>query len=102
MAHLWDEVMLGTFAEAAAPGETVLTATPGAVSPGAPELAGVESLSGKVFVDVSNPPDFSKGTPSTTRFPTPNRWESRSSQRPGRSRRSATGSSARTRNHSAA
>jgi hypothetical protein len=68
LAHLGDEVMLGTFAEAAAPGETVFTATPGAVSLGALELAGVENLSGKVLIDVSNPRTSRRARPPPLGF----------------------------------
>jgi 8-hydroxy-5-deazaflavin:NADPH oxidoreductase len=59
------EVRLGTFAEAAAQGETVLNATPSAVSREALEQAGEENLSGKVLIDISNPLDLSKGMPPT-------------------------------------
>ena len=41
------------------------------------------------------PPDFSKGMPPTSWSPTADRWESRSGGRPGRPRRSATGTAQR-------
>lgn len=56
---------LGTFAEAAAHGEMVVNATAGAVSLEALELAGKDSLNGKVLIDVANPLDFSQGMPPT-------------------------------------
>ena len=59
------EVGLGTFAEAAAHGETVVNATAGAVSLEALEQAGGDNLSGKVLMDISNPLDFSRGMPPT-------------------------------------
>jgi predicted dinucleotide-binding enzyme len=59
------KVGLGTFAEAAAHGETVLNATAGAVSLEALEQAGGDNLSGKVLMDISNPLDFSRGMPPT-------------------------------------
>ena len=59
------KVGLGTFAEAAAHGETVVNATAGAVSLEALEQAGGDYLSGKVLMDISNPLDFSRGMPPT-------------------------------------
>jgi len=59
------KVGLGTFAEAAAHGETVLNATAGAVSLEALEQAGGDNLSGKVLMDISNPLDFSRDMPPT-------------------------------------
>jgi predicted dinucleotide-binding enzyme len=59
------KVGLGTFAEAAAHGETVVNATAGAVSLEALEQAGGDNLSGKVLMDISNPLDFSRGMPPT-------------------------------------
>src|SRR5919199_3122885 len=56
-------VRLGTFAEAAAHGETVVNATAGAFSLEALEHAGEDNPNGKVLIDVSNPLDFSKGMP---------------------------------------
>jgi 8-hydroxy-5-deazaflavin:NADPH oxidoreductase len=64
-------VMIGSFAETAAHGETVFNATNGAASLQALSMAGAENLSGKILVDVSNPLDFSNGfPPSLTVFGT--------------------------------
>jgi predicted dinucleotide-binding enzyme len=64
-------VMIGSFAETAAHGETVFNATNGAASLQALSMAGAENLSGKILVDVSNPLDFSNGfPPSLTIFGT--------------------------------
>jgi predicted dinucleotide-binding enzyme len=51
------------FADAAAHGELVFNCTNGAASLDALNAAGVENLSGKVLVDVSNALDFSQGPP---------------------------------------
>lgn len=59
------EVGLGTFAEVAAHGEMVINATAGVVSLEALELAGEDSLNGKVLIDIANPLDFSQGMPPT-------------------------------------
>jgi predicted dinucleotide-binding enzyme len=53
----------GTFAEAAAFGEIVLSCTLGEKALEALRAAKKENLEGKVVVDVSNPLDFSKGMP---------------------------------------
>ena len=53
----------GTFADAAAFGETVVNATAGGASLDALAAAGVENLAGKVLIDISNPLDFSRGMP---------------------------------------
>ena len=53
----------GTFAEAAAFGEIVLSCTLGEKALEALRAARKENLEGKVLVDVSNPLDFSKGMP---------------------------------------
>ena len=55
----------GTLAEAAAFGEIVVNATPGAASLEALEAAGAENLAGKTLWDISNPLDFSQGMPPT-------------------------------------
>ena len=55
----------GTFADAASFGELVINCTAGSVSIEALGMAGSHNLKGKVLVDVSNPLDFSKGTPPT-------------------------------------
>jgi predicted dinucleotide-binding enzyme len=59
------DIGLGTFAEAAAHGETVVNATAGAVSLEALELAGENNLNGKVLIDLANPLNFSEGRPPT-------------------------------------
>lgn len=53
----------GTFADAAAHGETIFVATSGAGTLDAVRLAKKENLAGKLVVDVTNPLDFSKGMP---------------------------------------
>jgi len=55
----------GSFADAAAFGELVVNATAGAHSLDALELAGAESLAGKVLLEAPNPLDFSQGMPPT-------------------------------------
>ena len=57
------KVQLGTFQESAAFGEIVINATNGANSLNALDLAGEETLAGKILIDLSNPLDFSKGMP---------------------------------------
>lgn len=55
----------GSFADVVRHGELVINATAGPASLAALKAAsGGEALSGKVLVDVSNPLDFSNGTPS--------------------------------------
>ena len=58
-----DSASQGTFADAAAFGETVINATDGAASIDALKAAGEDNLAGKVLVDVANPLDFSAGLP---------------------------------------
>jgi predicted dinucleotide-binding enzyme len=53
----------GTFADAAAAGETLFNCTAGTGALAALEAAGAANLAGKVLVDVSNPLDFSRGMP---------------------------------------
>ena len=53
----------GTFADAARSGDMIVNATGGMVSLDALGAAGPENLAGKVLIDVSNPLDFSQGTP---------------------------------------
>ena len=53
----------GTFADAAAFGEIVFSATLGKAAVEALKAAGPGSLDGKLLVDVSNPLDFSMGMP---------------------------------------
>jgi 8-hydroxy-5-deazaflavin:NADPH oxidoreductase len=55
----------GTFATAAESGELVFNCTGGGVALDALRAAGAGNLAGKVLVDVSNPLDFSRGTPPT-------------------------------------
>jgi 8-hydroxy-5-deazaflavin:NADPH oxidoreductase len=56
-------VKLGTFADAAAHGELVVNATPGAASMDALRLAGEANLAGKVLVDIANALDHSQDMP---------------------------------------
>ncbi len=58
-------VKLGTFADAAAHGETVFNATAGMASLDALQAAGAANLDAKILVDVANPLDFSQGMPPT-------------------------------------
>jgi predicted dinucleotide-binding enzyme len=58
----------GSFADAAAFGETVINATAGAASVEALEAAGADNLKGKVLIDVANPLDFSRGMPPLLSF----------------------------------
>jgi predicted dinucleotide-binding enzyme len=53
----------GAFADTAAYGELVFNCTAGSGSLEALGMAGAENLAGKTLVDVSNPLDFSQGTP---------------------------------------
>jgi predicted dinucleotide-binding enzyme len=55
----------GTFAEAATFGEIIFNCTLGGATIDILKSAGTENLKGKIIVDVSNPLDFSKGTPPT-------------------------------------
>ena len=64
-AEAGDGASEGTFEDAAAFGELVINALPGAVAVSALQSAGPENLAGKVLIDVSNPLDFSKGMPPT-------------------------------------
>jgi predicted dinucleotide-binding enzyme len=59
------QIKVGTFAEAAAHGETVFNCTAGTGSLAALRRAGEANLDGKVLVDVSNALDFSRGMPPT-------------------------------------
>jgi predicted dinucleotide-binding enzyme len=54
-----------TFSGAATGAEMVFNCTSGTVSLEALRAAGAENLAGKILVDVSNPLDFSRGTPPT-------------------------------------
>jgi 8-hydroxy-5-deazaflavin:NADPH oxidoreductase len=53
----------GSFADAAAFGETVFNCTAGSASLAALRAAGAANLTGKILVDLANPLDFSKGMP---------------------------------------
>ena len=59
------KVQLGTFEDAAAFGDIILNALQGAIT--IPTLKDINSVSfeGKIFIDISNPLDFSKGFPPT-------------------------------------
>ena len=56
-------IQLGTFADTAKFGESIILATFGDVTKNAIDLAGKEKFSGKVLIDATNPLDFSKGVP---------------------------------------
>ena len=58
-------VRVGTFAEAAAHGETVINATNGTGALNALRSAGEPNLDGKILIDASNPLDSSRGMPPT-------------------------------------
>jgi 8-hydroxy-5-deazaflavin:NADPH oxidoreductase len=62
------KAQIGTFADAAAFGEIVFDCTNGANSLTALRQAGAGNLRGKILINVSNPLDFSKGTPPTLTF----------------------------------
>lgn len=55
----------GTFADAAKFGELIFNCTKGENALEVMQMAGVENLSGKILIDISNPLDFSKGMPPT-------------------------------------
>jgi 8-hydroxy-5-deazaflavin:NADPH oxidoreductase len=54
----------GTFAEAAEFGEVIVLAMHGLAALDAIDLAGKISFTGKIVIDVTNPLDFSKGSPA--------------------------------------
>jgi 8-hydroxy-5-deazaflavin:NADPH oxidoreductase len=56
-------VSAGSFSDAAEFGEIVFLSVAAQALPSAVELAGPERLAGKTVIDVSNPMDFSTGTP---------------------------------------
>src|SRR4051812_33374612 len=56
---------VGTFADAAAHGATVVNATSGGVTLDVLHAAGAGALAGKLLVDVANALDFSAGFPPT-------------------------------------
>lgn len=53
----------GTFSDAAKFGEIIFNCTKGEISLEVMQQAGIENLSGKILIDVSNPLDFSNGMP---------------------------------------
>lgn len=59
-------IRLGTFADAAAHGEILLSCTAGTTSIDALRSCSKQSLAGKILMDVSNPLDFSKGMQAVT------------------------------------
>jgi 8-hydroxy-5-deazaflavin:NADPH oxidoreductase len=59
------KALQGTFADAAAFGEYIVNCTHGVATLSILESAQATDLTGKVFVDISNPLDFSKGMPPT-------------------------------------
>jgi predicted dinucleotide-binding enzyme len=59
------KAQIGTFADAAAFGETVFDCTNGANSIAALRSAGAKNLRGKILIQVGNPLDMSKGMPPT-------------------------------------
>lgn len=58
-------VKLGTFADAARFGETIINATSGEGALPALQAAGADALGTKVVLDIANPLDFSRGMPPT-------------------------------------
>jgi len=60
------KAQIGTFADAAALGESVFDCTNGANSLTALRAVGANNLRGKVLINVGNPLDFSKGMPTLT------------------------------------
>jgi 8-hydroxy-5-deazaflavin:NADPH oxidoreductase len=61
-----NDAQIGTFADAAAFGELVISCTNGANSVAALRQAGEANLRGKIVIDVSNPLDMSQTPPSLT------------------------------------
>ncbi len=55
----------GTFSDAAKFGELIFNCSKGENALEVMQMAGVENLSGKILIDISNPLDFSKGMPPT-------------------------------------
>ncbi|MCC6370926.1 MAG: NAD(P)-binding domain-containing protein [Bacteroidia bacterium] len=56
-------VKLNTFAGAASFGELIINASKGEHTPEVITAAGIDNLSGKIIIDISNPLDFSNGMP---------------------------------------
>lgn len=57
------QVKIGTFKDAAAFGEIIINAVSGSDALAVLDLAGRENFNEKIFIDISNPLDFSKGFP---------------------------------------
>lgn len=60
-----DAASAGTFADAAAFGEVIFLATPGAVAADVAASLPGEAVADKLLIDLTNPLDFSKGSPPT-------------------------------------
>ena len=65
VAKYKDKARTGTFAEAASFGEIIFNCTKGLNSLDVLKMSGEQNLKNKIIVDISNPLDFSKGTPPT-------------------------------------
>jgi 8-hydroxy-5-deazaflavin:NADPH oxidoreductase len=65
MRSVDNKAQIGTFADTTAFGEIVFDCTNGANALAALRQAGSANLRGKILINVSNPLDFSKGTPPT-------------------------------------
>jgi predicted dinucleotide-binding enzyme len=63
VAKAGDGASTGTFRDAAKFADVVFNCTSGTATLAALELAGADSLRGKIVVDLANPLDFSKGMP---------------------------------------
>jgi len=58
-----NNAQVGSFEDAAKFGDLVLLSVPGKALESVIDLAGRENLSGKTVIDITNPMDFSQGTP---------------------------------------
>jgi predicted dinucleotide-binding enzyme len=58
-----ERARIGTFEDAAKFGDFVFLSVPGTALESAIELAGHDNFSGKTVIDITNPMDFSQGTP---------------------------------------
>jgi 8-hydroxy-5-deazaflavin:NADPH oxidoreductase len=63
LCHAGPGAQVGTFAETAQFGELVVLSVLGSAAEEVIRLAGVESLTGKIVIDASDPLDFSSGRP---------------------------------------
>jgi 8-hydroxy-5-deazaflavin:NADPH oxidoreductase len=63
LRHAGPGAQVGTFAETAQFGELVVLSVLGSAAEEVIRLAGVESLTGKIVIDASDPLDFSSGRP---------------------------------------